>query len=232
MTPPGDLAAASPAVVLADDTCAGVLSQVIADAFFDLAVSAWLIPDEAARRQIFPRYFGMYVEHALSDGIVLTTPGQDAVALWLPVGAEPAGPPDRYHERLAEVTGPWADRFRAFDQELDRRHPAGFAHHHLAILAVRPDRQGQGTGTALLRAHHAVLDRESIPAYLEASNMRSRRLYRAEGYDDHGGLIILPNAAMYPMLRQPRPGDQAGQAPSGTAAASTGPGPDTGGGSR
>ena len=183
MIPPRDLAAAGtgPAVVLANETCADVLSDVIADAFFDLDVSKWLIPDPAARRQIYPRYFEMYVEHALPDGIALTTPDQAAVALWLPAGEQPAPPPKGYGERLAAVTGPWVDRFRAFDQEMDRRHPAGFTHHYLAILAVRPDRQGQGLGTLLLRTHHAALDREGIPAYLEASNMRSRRLYRAEG---------------------------------------------------
>ncbi len=167
MTPPRDPAAGTnPAVILADDTFTDVLSQLIADAFHELAVSAWLIPDPAARRQIYPRYFGLYVEHALAGGIVLTTPGQAAVALWLPAGEDKPGVPDGYDKRLAEVTGPWADRFRLFDQELDRRHPAGTAHHHLAILAVRPGRQGQGLGTALLRAHHAALDRDGIPAYL------------------------------------------------------------------
>ena len=209
MTQPGDLAAdTGPAMVLADDACADVLSTVIADAFFDLAASKWLIPDEAARRQIYPGYFGLYVEHALADGIVLTTPDQAAVALWLPAGEEPAAPPDWHDERLAEVTGPWVDRFRAFNQELGRRHPAGFAHHHLAILAVRRDRQGQGLGSALLRAHHAALDRDGIPAYLEASSMRSRRLYLAHGYEALGGPIFLPGAAMFPMLRQPCPGGQ------------------------
>jgi len=77
---------AGPAVVIADGTCAGVLSQVIADAFVDLAVSRWLVPDPAARRRIFPGYFRLSVEHALAGGIVCTTPGQDSVALWLPVG--------------------------------------------------------------------------------------------------------------------------------------------------
>jgi GNAT superfamily N-acetyltransferase len=212
-------------VVLADGTCTDTLSQVIADAFFDLAVSQWLIPDRAARRRIFPGYFRLYVEHALAGGIVCTTPGQDAVALWLPAEEEPAPPPEDYDEQLAAVTGPWIDRFRAFDQALEGRHPGGFAHHRLAILAVRPDRQGQGIGTTLLRAHHATLDSDGIPAYLEAASMPSRRLYRAEGYDDHGELIVLPGAAMYPMIRQPRPGSQDGQAAPGARAASTRPGP-------
>jgi GNAT superfamily N-acetyltransferase len=36
-----------------------------------------------------------------------------------------------------------------------------------AILAVRPDRQGQGTGTALLCAYHALLDvtRACLPTW-------------------------------------------------------------------
>src|ERR1019366_527375 len=56
MTPPGP-PDVGPAVVIADGTSAGVLSQVIADAFTDLAVSRWLIPDPAVRHRIFPGYF-------------------------------------------------------------------------------------------------------------------------------------------------------------------------------
>jgi hypothetical protein len=123
---------AGTSVVIADGTSAGVLSQVIADAFADLAVSRWLIPDQAARHRIFPDYFRLYVEHALADGIVCTTPGQDAVALWLPAGEEPAPPSEGYDERLAALTGPWIDRFRAFDQALEVRHPTGFAYRRVA----------------------------------------------------------------------------------------------------
>jgi GNAT superfamily N-acetyltransferase len=195
---------AGPAVVLADASCAGVLAQVIADAFFDLDVSRWLIPDPGARRRIFPGYFRLSLEHALAGGLVCTTPAQDAVALWLPNGEEPAAPPEGYGEQLAAVTGPWASRFRVFDKTLEDRHPAGSAHYHLAIVAVRPDRQGHGTGTALLTAHHAALDRDTIPAYLEASGLHTRRLYRAHGYADHGLPIRLPGGpVMYPMWRQP-----------------------------
>jgi GNAT superfamily N-acetyltransferase len=220
---------AGSSVVIADGTSAGVLSQVITDAFADLAVSRWLVPDPAARRRIFPGYFRLYVEHALAGGIVCTTPGQDAVALWLAASEEPASPPEGYDERLAALTGPWIDRFRTFDQTLESRHPTGFAHHHLAILAVRPDRQGHGIGSALLRAHHAALDRDRIPAYLEASDLRTRRLYRAHGYTDCGGPVALPGAVMYPMARQPRAGQPSGQATPGGLAASTGPGPVPGG---
>ena len=79
------------------------------------------------------------------------------------------------------------------------------AHHHLAILAVRPDRAGPGTGTALLDAHHAILDGEGTVAYLEASDERTRGIYLRHGYADYGSPIELPGGPfMYPMVRHPR----------------------------
>ncbi len=226
--PPGDAAARG--IVQAGEADIEVLSQVIADAFFPLAPCQWLIPDEDARREIFPSYFRMYVEHAMADGIVHTTPGRDAAALWIPLGARLPDPPGGYHQHLAEVTGPWAHRFTVFDGALDAHHLTGTAHHHLAILAVRPGRQGHGTGTALLAAHHTTLDRQRITAYLEASGQRTRRLYQRHGYTDHGTPIHLRDglltgnahhspgppageARMYPMVRHPRPGSRSQPAP-------------------
>ena len=190
-------------VVRADHADIGVLSQVIADAFFSLAVCRWLIPDGPARRAAFPGYFRLYLEHAIADGIVETTPERDAAALWIP-GDGPTAPPDEYGGQLVALTGSHLGNFLAFDEALDRHHPSGAFHEHLAILAVRPDRQGQGTGTALLHARHAVLDDQGIPAYLEASDERTRRLYLAHGYTDHGGPIELAEGVrMYPMWREP-----------------------------
>jgi GNAT superfamily N-acetyltransferase len=196
----------TPAVVPATWADAAALSQVIADAFHDLAPSRWLIPDEAARRRIFPGYFRIFVEHSLATGTVYTTPGRTAVALWLPVGQDGPQPPASYDARLAEETGRWVDRFLIFDAELDRHHPAGTAHHHLALMAVHPDHQRQGVGTALLHAHHTTLDETGIPAYLEASGTRSRAWYLRHGYTDYGpGPIELPEETrMYPMMRPAR----------------------------
>ena len=194
------------AVVRAGEADIETLAQVIAEAFFPLAVCGWLIPDGPARRAAFPAYFRLYLEHAIADGIVETTPGQDAAALWIP-GDGPASPPEEYTRQLAVITGPHLGNFLAFDQRLDRHHPVGVFHEHLAILAVRPDRQGQGVGTALLDARHADLEVEGVPAYLEASDERTRRLYLAHGYADRGGPIELAHGVrMYPMWRQPRTG--------------------------
>jgi GNAT superfamily N-acetyltransferase len=191
-----------------------VLSQVIADAFCHLAVSQWLVPDPDARRGIFPCYFRIYVEHAFAEGVVLTTPARDAAALWLSVGPDgPGAPLDRYTKQLASATGRYLDRFRALDEGFDTHHPVGVSHQHLAILAVRPDRQRLGIGTAMLRARHAILDRDLIPAYLEASDPAKRDIYLNHGY------VLRPDAPirltdggpeLFPMWREPQRTSHAG----------------------
>jgi GNAT superfamily N-acetyltransferase len=206
-TDPGDHPAGGPRppVIPAGAADLDTLSQVIADAFHDLAPSRWLIADPAARREIFPGYFRLYAEHAMTSGVVHTTPDRATAALWIPVGEDSPGSPADYATRLAAATDPWTGQFLAFDAALDAHHPASIPHHHLAILAVRPDRQGRGTGTALLRAYHEILDRDAgVPAYLEAADLRTRRIYLRHGYADHGPPIRLPDGPlMYPMWREP-----------------------------
>ena len=68
-----------------------------------------------------------------------------------------------------------------------------------------PAGKARGIGSALLRAHHASLDSAGMPAYLEASDLLTRRLYLTRGYEDHGLPILLAGGEpMYPMWRKPR----------------------------
>ena len=194
-----------PAVLTADAADLDMLCAVIASAFHDLAPSRWLIADPVARRKVFPGYFRLYVEQALATGLAQCTADRTAAALWLPGGPAAPGPAPGYAARLAAATSPWTGRFVCFDGALEARHPVGIVHSHLAILAVRPDRQRHGLGTALLRARHQVLDSDGVPGYLEASDWATRRLYLRHGYDDLGPPIQLPGGpAMYPMWREPR----------------------------
>lgn len=148
MTPPAKARArrADHTVVQAGPADADVLSQLIADTFTGLAVSQWLITDPQARGRLFPGYFRIFAGHALDDGITDTTPGRDGVALWLPAAVGGPRPPASYTARLAAATRPWTSRFLAFDAALDARHPAGIAHHHLAVLAVHRAGRARASG--------------------------------------------------------------------------------------
>jgi GNAT superfamily N-acetyltransferase len=196
-----------PGAITASPADTDALSHLIADAFFGLPPSRWLIADPATRRAIFPAYFRIYVEHTIATGIVHTTPDRTAAALWLPTGTGLPGPPPGYGQRLAAVTGPHYARFACFDATLQCHHPAGTAHHHLALMAVAPGHQGHGTGSMLLRAHHATLDDGGIPAYLEAATGRTRHLYHRHGYTLRPDAPIrLPDSGtlLWPMWREPR----------------------------
>jgi GNAT superfamily N-acetyltransferase len=194
-----------PEVICAAPADLDVLSEVIATAFHELAPSRWLIADPEARRAIFPGYFRLQIAYAMAAGLVHTTAGRDAVALWLPAGPGAVGPLEGYRQRLADATAPWTGRFAVFDQAIEAHHPAGVPHQHLAILAVRPGCQGWGLGTALLATRHRDLDRDGTPAYLEASSPRARDLYLRHGYTLRpGSAFRLPEGPLlWPMWRQP-----------------------------
>lgn len=182
------------------------LARLVAAAFHDLPHARWLVPDPAERAEILPGYFAILVEHGLIHGVVDTTPSLDAVAIWLPHTLAPNPPPDDYDARLADITGPWLDRFRTLDDLLDAHHPRASGHEHLAALAVRPGRQGQGVGSALLNRRHAHHDRHGVAGYVEARSTGSRDLYLRHGYVPFGARVDLPDGPpIWPLWRWAAP---------------------------
>lgn len=92
-------------------------------------------------------------------------------------------------------------RFIHFSSRIERHHPA-FPHFHLELLAVHPDHQGQGLGSAILQAITSTLDCESLPCTLETANPRNVVLYRRFGFEVVGEEEIL-GVPIWFMLRQP-----------------------------
>ncbi|MEV4411235.1 GNAT family N-acetyltransferase [Catellatospora sp. NPDC049609] len=197
MTRP-DAVEAAPAV---DTAAAG---RLIAGAFQQLAVSAWLMDDAAERERIMGVQFGWFAEHALKYGAVDTI-GDDAVAVWFDATTD-APWIDGYDERLAELAGPHLARFTLLDEVFAAHHPHGRPHFHLALLAVAPGRQNAGLGGRLLTRRLAQLDADGVAAYLEASTTGSRDLYLRHGFELMGEAYHLPGGGppMYPMWREPR----------------------------
>lgn len=180
------------------------VSRLVAEAFQHLRVCEWLVTDPASRLDVLAANFAIYVEHALTYGVVDCTDDGTAAAVWLDQTRD-VPPPPEYAARLAAACGPWTDRFELLDELFEAHHPHR-AHHHLALLAVAPERQRQGIGTSLLLHHHAELDRQGIGAYLEASSTGSRDLYARHGYQPHGEPFAMPNGALFwPMWRHAAP---------------------------
>lgn len=192
-------------VVTATADDAPALGALVAEAFLGMNTADWLFRgDDAAGRRILSAQFEMFVTHAITHGTVETLADGDAVAVWLDNTVE-APWIDGYDQRLRELAGEHYPRVSALDAAFGEHHPHG-AHHHLALLAVRPGRQDQGLGSALMNHHHRFLDLKGIPAFLETSTESARRLYLRHGYRPLGEPYDLPDGgpAFYPLWRDPQ----------------------------
>lgn len=186
----------------------GEITDLVATAMWDGPVARWLHADPSVRRIHGPDYFGIFVEHAVRYGEVYATADADTgrlsgVALWFPLTSMIPAPAD-YDRRLKEVAGSAFDRARELDAALDAHHPLD-PHHYLAFLAVHPDEQNRGIGSALLDRHHARLDRAGIPAYLEANDPRNRDLYLRHGYAIRSVIQLPDGPPLWTMWRAPMP---------------------------
>lgn len=190
----------SPAIVRVGHGEAVDVADLIAEAFVHLPVTGWLVPDRLARRRVLGDNFAISVDHAMVYGEIHTVEDRSAVAVWFPCDAQ-LPPPADYDRRLADACGPFVDRFQYLDHLFDKHHPA-VPHHHLTFLAVRPDRQCQGLGTALLYHHHNRLDQLGMPAYLEASSSASRDLYARHGYQAAEPFGTPDGSRFWPMWRR------------------------------
>jgi GNAT superfamily N-acetyltransferase len=195
----------APMVARAQPRDAGQLTEVIAEAFLQIAPCRWLLPEQSDRVRLLPRLLRLDVEDALSGGTVYTTTWRDAAALWLARDPGRASRPFD-HERVAAAVGDkYAERAGRYHDLVEAAHPAE-PHDYLLILAVRPDRQRAGVGSALLAAHHQRLDLTGRAAYLEASDTGTREVYLRHGYrvmDPPGIDLPGPDTVLYRMWRDP-----------------------------
>ncbi|HKX24253.1 MAG TPA: GNAT family N-acetyltransferase [Candidatus Saccharimonadales bacterium] len=179
----------------------GCVIDTLADGFLDGDLANWLIPDRPTRRTVYAEYFRIFAEFFLMHGQVDATEDVDAVALWWPVGDYIDMPIPDYDERLAKITGDAVGRFVMLDMTMHVHHPQFRPHHYLAFLAVQPDCQGQGIGGALLQHRLEQLDKEGVPAYLEATGIQTRTLYEHFGFRMTFPLDMPNGPTLVPMWR-------------------------------
>ncbi|MGA5901050.1 GNAT family N-acetyltransferase [Streptomyces venetus] len=188
--------------------------RLLDEAFRSDPVSGWVFPGAEDRRANHPGLMAAFTDIVLAAGRIDVTEDGSACALWMSVPADDHdGEGDGGGEgeddgpaQVREAVDPDNERIEQIGRLTAAVHPSGRAHEYLWMIGVAPARQGEGLGTALIESVLDRCDREGLPAYLEASNARSRALYERLGFEPSGPVLDLPEGgpSMWPMWREPR----------------------------
>lgn len=185
-------------------------AELAARAFHDDPLFVHLHPNPATRQQEFAREHAAYLDRiylpvGLAEGAEVDRQ-LAGIALWLPPGAQ-GGLTLREWMCIPTLVGTVGLRrtlgmireYSAFDAAW----PTGESFHYLGLLAVDPEAQGQGVGSALLREGLDRADRDSAGAYLETGTEANLAFYRRHGFEVRQE-IHLPTAPMHwAMWRSP-----------------------------
>jgi ribosomal protein S18 acetylase RimI-like enzyme len=159
-------------------------SLTLALAFSHDPAMTWIFPDPVVRANRLPMLMEwMFTDH-LRYGMVLGTPGCEAVTLWRPPGSihdHPSLTPSAIFRYLG-IFGFAVLRAERIDRHIGRHLPEGERQFYLRMAGVRPDKQGQGLGGAVIRAGLALSDAAARPTVLETATIDNVGLYRALGF--------------------------------------------------
>jgi ribosomal protein S18 acetylase RimI-like enzyme len=189
---------------------AALLGEVLADAFAEDPVFAWLIPPQPRGRDDRLRTFFTSMSRGyLRQGKPCYLTGDaSAAALWAAPGAWAMPVSQMVLEAAPSALAFRGRLLRALRTQLqiERLHAAqSRSHWYLGYLGTRNDRRGQGLGTKMLREVLAGLDTDGVPAYLESSNERNLPLYERNGFRVVGELQALGHGpTIWRMWREPQ----------------------------
>jgi ribosomal protein S18 acetylase RimI-like enzyme len=209
-----------------------IVADAMASAFFDNPITIWHVPDESRRLDVMRDFFTVLLENVYTRfGLVFTNVGEVASGAMLIAAQEDRRPmpglpllecrtcntpraPDRVPRNMivapdisAELDRALTVVFRDFPRTFelfelfDAHHPQD-PHYYLQFIGVRPERQGTGIGSALLRAVLDRCDLQGAAVYLEADE-RSRHLYLKHGFEAISEPTLPEGPSFFPMWRAP-----------------------------
>jgi ribosomal protein S18 acetylase RimI-like enzyme len=173
--------------------------SVITLAFSADPICRWVWPDPHAYFRHFPRFVRAFGGEAFASETAYIAEDYAGAALWLPPGVEADG------DELATVVTQTvaADLMDPLGELMEMQHechPEG-QHWYLPLIGVDPIQQGRGHGSRLLRQAFERIDREGLPAYLEATTPESRSLYARHGFEVVREIQAAGSPPMWPMVR-------------------------------
>lgn len=189
------------AVVRAVSGDAGLVADILARAFYNDPVLRWVISDPNYYREFFAIHSeGLY----LQSGLMFLHSSHEGAAMWMPPGVDFQ---ESFSWKTAQVLltlllkkGPGPIRRLLQLESMLLRHRPKSDHYYLH--AVGACKQGEGIGSALLRAGLDLADQQRMPTYLESTNRLNVPLYQRHGFEIIGEQQLRYGPCVWFMLRQ------------------------------
>lgn len=184
------------------------LAAALADAFINDPVYRWMLPGTL---RLKPRLRAMFTaemeQYGMPQGTVWTSGGCDGAVIALPPGAWEMPKSMTLGQALmwARACGTRLFRAARVQRAMEERHIRE-PHFYVRIVGVRATRQRRGLGTALMQPTLRQADSAGVPAYIEASTLRSAALYERLGFR-HLDVFQLPDGGPQAwLMRRPPAG--------------------------
>ena len=201
-------------VVPVDRKDSGRAGAVMGRAFYGTDQWVSLLPDPNVRQKKLEQMFAGTVKLTYTaGGLVETTTGFEAVAMWLPpgksIGLWPVVKSGFASARFV-VTPPFPNlrRLTATMRQFDDMHRQQMPdpHWYLMALGVDPESQGCGYGTALAAKGIDRANRDNRPIYLETETDANASFYERLGFETLDEIMIEAIGMPFSlMIRRPDP---------------------------
>jgi len=186
------------------------LAEVSARAFERDPLTEWLVEDPSNTLQVERQMFLAEWRISKQYDLIFTDSDRQGVAVWKPPGASVT-----IGNRIRQV---WSlvgsiklsrrtlAKIRLF-VDVEKAHPKE-PHYYLSLLAVTPDMQGKGLGSALMQPILELCDREGIHAYLETETESNVGFYSRKGFTVRQEIITSDGKSkVWTMWREPKMSD-------------------------
>ncbi len=170
----------------------GRAAEVMSRAFQSDPLFRFLLPDDAERARLSPRFFDLILSFAIHSGRAygLSDP-LEGVAVWTAPGHRTApgaamrglldGRPHRLLIRSLMLQA-FRGRRILIETEMIHRRCAPDPHYYLEAIAVLPESQGRGLASRLIRPFLDRADAEDVSVYLETMAPENIGLYEHYGF--------------------------------------------------
>jgi GNAT superfamily N-acetyltransferase len=160
------------------------IARTLAEAFFLDPVWGWAFADPTRRKAQHEAWFRLLIRSALPFHWVWTTPGYEAVSVWVPPGCPELSAADeaRLGPLLQESLGARTELVLEVFDRFEAAHPRTRDHYYLSLLGTHTEHRGSGIGMRLLADNLVQLDALHMPAYLESTNPANVRRYESVGF--------------------------------------------------